>query len=117
MALEEGIILRTDNSCTGTEAYLHEVNWHKHVDKRPELSDKLQAVRATVEDPDFVLRDDEGTVFKYRQGLGTGKTAKLRLVVIEEPDDSGSHYIKTAYFTLDIVEAEPICVSRLLEVE
>lgn len=113
MELEGGIIFRTDNPSTGTEAYLHDVNWHRHVEKRPELSDKLQAVRTTVEDPDFVLRDDKGTVYKYRQGLGTGKTAKLRLVVIEEPGDSRSHYIKTAYFTPDIVEAELICFRRL----
>ena len=113
MALENGIILRTDNSCTGTQAYLHESNWNRHIEKRPELSDKLQAVRTTVEDPDFVLQNDRGIVFKYRQGLGTGKTSRLRLMVVEEPDDNGAHYIKTAYFTLDIMEdASILCANR-----
>ena len=111
--LEDAIVLRTDNPCTGTQVYLHSVNWNKHVEKHPELEGHLSSVRATVEDPDFALQNDEGVVFKYRQGLGTGKVARLRLMVIESPDADGAHYIKTAYFTPDIDDSSVLCVRRL----
>ena len=105
---------RTNNSCTGTQSYLHRLNWIKHVEKRPELSDQLQSVQATVEDPDFALRSDRGVIFKYRLGFGTGNLVKLRLLVIEEPGQEGLHYVKTMYFTPTIKDEPVLCINRIV---
>ena len=46
-------------------------------------------------------------------GYGTGKTAGLRLLVIEEADPQGAHYVKTVYFTREIIAGEVICLRRV----
>ena len=110
MAVE---LWRTYNPCTETQSYLHESNWTDHAAKRVELQGRLQDVRQTVEDPDFVLQDEAGAVYKYRKGVGVGHFRRLWLVVIEEADPEGAHYVKTAYFTRQIKEHRAICVERL----
>ncbi len=94
---------RTHNPATGTASYLHESNWALHAAKRPEIRDHLFSVRETVSAPDFAVTRGP-TVYKYRGGYGHGKTKDLWLVVIEEPDPSGAHFVKTAYFTADVVQ-------------
>ena len=106
-------ILRTNNACTGTLTYLHRSNWVKHVEKRPELLAHLQSVKVVVEGPDFALQNEQGMVFKYRHGLGTGNLARLWLLVIEEPDGKGSHYVKTMYFTPEIKDEHILCLNRI----
>jgi hypothetical protein len=104
---------RTDNSCTSTQSYLHDSNWISHTEKRPEIRGHLQDVKETVEDPDFAVRDEQGVVFKYRMGFGRGKTAKLWLLVIEEEDLHGAHYVKSVYFTPEIKDDEVLCIRRI----
>lgn len=104
---------RVHNPCTGTESYLHESNWLTHVEKRPEIHGRLDAARETAADPDFAVRDEQGVVFKYRMGYGAGKTRGLPLLVIEEGDPHGAHYVKTVYFTRDIVDGEVLCLRRV----
>lgn len=104
---------RTDNPCTSTQSYLHDTNWGSHTLKRPEIIGRLREVRETVEDPDFALRDEQGVVFKYRMGFGQGKLAGLWLLVIEEADSQGDHYIKSVYFTSDIRDYEVLCIRRI----
>ena len=104
---------RTDNPCTGTESYLHESNWHSHAKRRPEIAACLKVARETVEDPDFAIQDEHGVVFKYRMGYGIGKTTGLHLLVIEEADTQGAHYVKTVYFTRDIIDGEVLCLRRV----
>ena len=106
---------RTYNGCTETDSYLHQSNWDKHTLKRPEIRGLEEAVRETVERPDFAVRDAHGAIYKYRRGLGSGKTRALRLVVIEGEDEQGLHFVKTAYFTKDIAEGNLICESVSME--
>ena len=105
---------RTHNPSTGLQSYLHESNWLKHSLKRPELNGCLDAVLETVEDPDFALRDNSGTVYKYRKdhGLG-GKFSGCRLLVIEGADADGkAHHIKTMYFVTRIESHELLYFQR-----
>ena len=104
---------RTDNPCTGSQSYLHNSNWNSHAEKRPEIQGRLLDVKATVEDPDFAVRDEQGVVYKYRTGFGTGRMTGLRLVVIEGSDAQGAHYVKSVYFTRDIRDGECLCLRRL----
>ena len=104
---------RTDNPCTRTQSYLHESNWARHSLKRVELQGQLGAVRQTVEDPDFALRDDSGVVYKYRMGHGSGSLRRLWLLVIEEADLVESYYVKTAYFTPEVKDYSILCVRRI----
>ena len=83
------------------------------MDKRPEIRGLAEEVRETVEDPDFAIRGEGGVVFKYRKGYGHGKTEGLRLLIIEEADRRGAHYVKTVYFTPEIEDGEPLCIRRL----
>lgn len=106
---------RTRNGCTETDAYLHRVNWERHVVKRSEIEGLQEAARQTVEDPDFAIQDAGGVVFKYRMGFGSGKRRHLWLRVIEAPDGRGAHVVKTVYFTREIVEGEALCIRRLWE--
>lgn len=100
---------RTDNPCTGTESYLHESNWLKHVAKRPEISQCLDDARETAADPDFAVRDEHDVIYKYRMGYGTGKTAGRWLRLVEEADGEGAHYVKSVLFTSRIRAGEVFC--------
>ena len=105
---------RTHDPCTQTDAYLHQTNWDKHASWRTEIQGHQDDARLTAEDPDFAIENDSGTVFKYRKGLGSGKTANLRLLVIEKADSQGSHFVKTVYFTPDIADGHLLCGPRLI---
>ena len=106
---------RAHNGCTETDTYLHEVNWERHVAKRPEIEGLEEVVRETVERPDFAVRDAHGAIYKYRRGLGSGRTRVLRLVVLEGEDEQGAHFVKTSYFTKDIAEGTLLCGSVSME--
>ena len=103
---------RTDNPCTGTESYLHESNWLKHVTKRPEIGECLDSARETAADPDFAVRDEHGVIFKYRMGYGSGKTAGCWLRVVEDADPDGAHYVKSVLFASRIMAGEMFCWRR-----
>lgn len=104
---------RTINSCTQSESYLHSSNWEKHVEKRPEIQDHLQSVRQTVEDPDFVLQNNVGVLFKYRRGFPTNVAARPWLVVIEQAGSDGAYFVKTMYFTNTIYAHATLCLTRI----
>ena len=104
---------RVDNPCTETESYLHESNWFSHVARRPEIQEHQLSARDTVNGPDFAIAVGEGVVFKYKLGYGSGKTEGLWLVVIEEADSQGAHYVKSMYFTRDIAEGVVLCLRNL----
>ena len=109
MAVE---LWRVLNPCSHTDSYLHDTNWDKHVEKRPELEGHLDSVRETVENPDFSIAVDETRIFKYRRGY----LRQLFLLAIEQRDPrDGTYFVKTAYFTDSIVPTGKPCgpVQRL----
>ena len=106
---------RTYNGCTETDSYLHQSNWDRHVVKHSEIEGCEEATKQTVEDPDFAIQGEDGVVFKYRMGFGSGRRRRLWLRVIEAPDGRGAHVVKTVYFTKEIVEGKALCIRRLWE--
>ena len=103
---------RTHNGCTETDTYLHEVNWERHVAKRPEIEGLEEAVRETVERPEIAIHDEGGAIFKYRRGFGSGATEGLWLRVIEGADGRGGHVVMTAYFSEQIKRGMLLCDHR-----
>ena len=98
---------RTFNPATGTESYLDEGNWRRHLAKRPLLQSHLLSVKEVVSDPDFAFEDEEGIIYKYKFGLARGRAERLWLKVIEGPEPSGAHHVRTMYFTADLPEGYP----------
>ena len=115
MAVE---LWRTTNPSTDSECYLHEVNWVKHAEKRPEIRDCLVAVRMTAEDPDVAVQDKAGVVIKYRKGFGMNAFQGLWLAVIEQAGADGAHFVKSMYFTSVIADHPAIYLNpRVLQRE
>lgn len=48
-----------------------------------------------MDDPDFVLQNNVGVLFKYRRGFPTDVAARPWLVVIEQAGADGAYFVKT----------------------
>ncbi len=105
---------RARNPSTDTECVLHESNWAKHSTKRPLILGQDDAARQTVEDPDFVLKDADSVLYKYRKGHGQGENQNLWLVVVETGDVDGTHTVRTAYFASHAPKIPAIYIKRVL---
>lgn len=104
---------RARNAYTRTECILHESNWDKHAARRPAIVGCEEAVRQTVEDPDFVLEDAHGVLYKYRSRHGCRKYRGLLLLVVEAGDADKLRSVRTMYFTKRIKEVPLVYAKRL----
>jgi len=68
---KEGIIVRLERR-----------TFERHLPYRPETADYVEEAKATIEDPDAILVDDDSCHHYYRLGLGRGKFEKCYVRVL-----------------------------------
>ena len=98
--------------CRGRSTTLHEGNWLKHVRKRPEIAGLEAQARATVEDPNFCVREADGSINYYRHGVIPNRPSAYLHVVAR--DDGAATHIRSIWicFELDPFE-EFLCTPRI----
>jgi len=109
-------VIETKDWC-GRIVRLSQHTFNVHKDRHPEFVPYIEAVKETIQDPDFVAETDSGATALFRFGLGEKTFEKLYLVVIiyyeGEIGKEATHYFTSRLGDLKIVEIRHQWISGL----
>jgi hypothetical protein len=102
----------TTTDCRGRRTTLHESNWLKHVAKRPEIAGLEEQAKATVEDPNFCVRETDDSINYYKSGVVPGRPrAYVHVVARDDPDGTN---VRSVWICFDVDPFEEfLCTAKI----